>query len=297
MQAKRDRVRIHSSCPPSDFGSDFSADKPVSPRHGRRPTSVSSVFGDAMSSRFLPAAAALAAAMLPALRSAAPLSLDQALDLAAQRSQGVRAAHAGASSAAEVARRRATSRPDAECRHRQPAGDRAGTAADHRRLHDHEAGRHQPGVGLGREAGVAPGGGAGPGGARVDQRASCAGASAAADGAGVPGCLLRRREPEAHDADRAPRARGVGGGEGPPGVFDRQQPGSAADDGGPRSRAGRVRRRAAAPGRRAGRAAEVGRPHPDSLSAPALPALPAEQSTTSMPPRAGSPSLTRTSRT
>ena len=56
-----------------------------------------------MFSRFLPAATALAA-MLPAFGSAAPFSLNQALELAVQRSQSVRAAHAGASSAAEAAR-------------------------------------------------------------------------------------------------------------------------------------------------------------------------------------------------
>lgn len=56
-----------------------------------------------MSSRFFPAAAA-AAAMLPALAAAAPLGLEQALDLAVQRSQTVRAARAGAAGAAEAAR-------------------------------------------------------------------------------------------------------------------------------------------------------------------------------------------------
>ncbi|MBA2962029.1 MULTISPECIES: TolC family protein [Ramlibacter] len=53
--------------------------------------------------RFLPAAAVVAA-WLPALAPAAPLSLEQALELAAQRSQSVRAARAGASGAAEAAR-------------------------------------------------------------------------------------------------------------------------------------------------------------------------------------------------
>src|SRR5215218_8624249 len=53
--------------------------------------------------RFFPAAAA-AAAMLPAHAGAAPLSLEQALELAAQRSQAARAARAGASGAAEAAR-------------------------------------------------------------------------------------------------------------------------------------------------------------------------------------------------
>lgn len=56
-----------------------------------------------MFSRFLSVAAA-AAAMLPALAATAPLSLEQALALAAQRSQAVRAARAGASGAAEAAR-------------------------------------------------------------------------------------------------------------------------------------------------------------------------------------------------
>ena len=50
-------------------------------------------------------AAALAAALLPATwAAAAPLSLDQAVDLAVQRSQGARSARAGALSAAEMAR-------------------------------------------------------------------------------------------------------------------------------------------------------------------------------------------------
>ena len=56
-----------------------------------------------MFARLLPAAVA-AAAMLPALGSAAPLDLDQALELAAQRSQAARAARAGAAGAAESAR-------------------------------------------------------------------------------------------------------------------------------------------------------------------------------------------------
>lgn len=50
-------------------------------------------------------AAALAAALLPATwAAAAPLSLDQALDLAVQRSQSARAARAGALGAAQMAR-------------------------------------------------------------------------------------------------------------------------------------------------------------------------------------------------
>jgi outer membrane protein TolC len=56
-----------------------------------------------MLSRFL-SAAATAAAMLPALAAAAPLSLNQALDLAAQRSQAARAARAATAGAAEAAR-------------------------------------------------------------------------------------------------------------------------------------------------------------------------------------------------
>jgi cobalt-zinc-cadmium efflux system outer membrane protein len=56
-----------------------------------------------MLSRFLSAAAAVAA-MLPAFAAAVPLSLEQALELAAQRSQTARAARAGASGAAEAAR-------------------------------------------------------------------------------------------------------------------------------------------------------------------------------------------------
>ncbi|MDR6537535.1 TolC family protein [Variovorax soli] len=56
-----------------------------------------------MVSRALSAAAALAA-LLPLLSAAAPLMLEQALDLAAQRSQAARAARAGAAGAAEAAR-------------------------------------------------------------------------------------------------------------------------------------------------------------------------------------------------
>lgn len=55
-----------------------------------------------MLTRFLTAAAAVAA-LLPTLASAAPLTLEQALELASQRSQSVRAARAGASGAAETA--------------------------------------------------------------------------------------------------------------------------------------------------------------------------------------------------
>jgi outer membrane protein TolC len=53
---------------------------------------------------FLRHAAALAAAMLPALAVAAPLTLDQALDLAVQRSEATRSARAGVASASEAAR-------------------------------------------------------------------------------------------------------------------------------------------------------------------------------------------------
>jgi cobalt-zinc-cadmium efflux system outer membrane protein len=49
-------------------------------------------------------AAALAVALLPALALAAPLTLDQALDLAANRSEATRSARAGAASASESAR-------------------------------------------------------------------------------------------------------------------------------------------------------------------------------------------------
>lgn len=47
---------------------------------------------------------ALAAAMLPAVAVAAPLTLTQALDLAVQRSEATRSAHAGVASASEAAR-------------------------------------------------------------------------------------------------------------------------------------------------------------------------------------------------
>src|SRR4051794_19434105 len=49
-------------------------------------------------------AAALAGAMLPALAAAAPVSLDQALDLAVQRSEATRSARAGVASASQTAR-------------------------------------------------------------------------------------------------------------------------------------------------------------------------------------------------
>lgn len=49
-------------------------------------------------------AVALAAALLPALAAAAPLTLTQALDLALQRSEAVRSARAGVASASETAR-------------------------------------------------------------------------------------------------------------------------------------------------------------------------------------------------
>ena len=49
-------------------------------------------------------AAALAAAFLPALAAAAPLSLSRALDLAVQRSEAARAARAGVASASEASR-------------------------------------------------------------------------------------------------------------------------------------------------------------------------------------------------
>jgi len=55
-------------------------------------------------SRHVLRAAALAVAFLPALAVAAPLSLDQALDLAVQRSEATRAARAGLASASETAR-------------------------------------------------------------------------------------------------------------------------------------------------------------------------------------------------
>ncbi len=58
-----------------------------------------------MSSHLLRAVALAAAALLPAPWAvAAPLSLDQAIELAVQRSQMTRSAHAGALSAAEMAR-------------------------------------------------------------------------------------------------------------------------------------------------------------------------------------------------
>ena len=53
---------------------------------------------------FHPRVVALAAALLPALALAAPLTLDQALDLAANRSEATRSARAGLASASEAAR-------------------------------------------------------------------------------------------------------------------------------------------------------------------------------------------------
>lgn len=56
-----------------------------------------------MLTRFLPAASVWAA-LLPTMASAAPLTLEQALEVAAKRSQSVRAARAGVSGATEAAR-------------------------------------------------------------------------------------------------------------------------------------------------------------------------------------------------
>ena len=56
-----------------------------------------------MSFRFVPAAGALAA-LIPALAWPAPLNLEQAIELATQRSQAIRGARAGAAGATEAAR-------------------------------------------------------------------------------------------------------------------------------------------------------------------------------------------------
>ena len=57
-----------------------------------------------MSPKYLKRAVATAAALLPVLAGAAPLTLEQALELATQRSQAARSAGAGLVSAAEAAR-------------------------------------------------------------------------------------------------------------------------------------------------------------------------------------------------
>ena len=105
-------------------------------------------------------AALLAAALLPALAPAAPLTLEQALELAVQRSEAARSSRAGV---LERHRSRPRSRPvarsDAARRHRQPAGDRRRPLQHDARLDDDEAHRHRAGVGLGRQARGAPGGG------------------------------------------------------------------------------------------------------------------------------------------
>jgi outer membrane protein, heavy metal efflux system len=73
-------------------------------RRDRMSATLAFVLGASMSKLIL-RAAALAAALLPATWAvAAPLSLDQAVDLAVQRSQMVRSARAGAASAGETVR-------------------------------------------------------------------------------------------------------------------------------------------------------------------------------------------------
>ena len=100
-------------------------------------------------------AATLAAACLPA-RAQAPLSFEQAIERALQRSEAVRAARSGAASAAESARA-AGQVPDPMLR----AGienlpvNRPRPLQQHAPLHHDEAHRLQPGMALQRQAGGA----------------------------------------------------------------------------------------------------------------------------------------------
>ena len=251
-----------------------------------------------MSSRFLPAAAALAAAMLPALRSAAPLSLDQALDLAAQRSQGVRAAHAGASSAAEVARA-AGQLPDPMLSvgidNLPVTGpERLRTTADSMTMK--RVGISQEWVSaekraLRQAAAQAQGGRESISGQAALAQARLQTALAYLDAyyAGESLKLTTLTEHHVHEESEAAKARLASSTGSSQEVLQMTAARGLAQD----ESADAQQLQAAA---LVALQRWVGL-HPDSLSAPALPALPAEQSTTSMPPRAGSPSLTRTSRT
>ena len=105
-------------------------------------------------SRHVLRAVALAAALLPAIWAvAAPLSLDQAIDLAVQRSQLTRSARAGAMSAAEMARaagQQADPMLNIGIDNLPVTG--SNRFSTERRGHDDEAHRHRPGMGVGREA-------------------------------------------------------------------------------------------------------------------------------------------------
>jgi outer membrane protein TolC len=152
-------------------------------------------------------------------------------------------------------------------------------------------------VGLGREAGVAPGGGAGPGGresisgqaALAQARLQTALAYLDAYYAGESLKLTTLTEHHVHEESEAAKARLASSTGSSQEVLQMTAARGLAQD----ESADAQQLQAAA---LVALQRWVGL-HPDSLSAPALPALPAEQSTTSMPPRAGSPSLTRTSRT
>jgi hypothetical protein len=206
-------------------------------------------------------AATLAAALLPYLATATPLSFDAALRLAAQRSETARAARAGVLSATE--RRTGcgpASRSHAAHRRRQPARDRAGPLSHHQRFDDDEAHRHQPGMAVRRQA------------RRTASRRRCLGRPRGGAGRAPPwpmrACRPRWRtstpsmpaSPEARDAHGAPCPRGAGGIACAPVLGRGQQPGRAGAGGRKRRLGRRDGGHPAAAEHRPGRVPALGRP-------------------------------------
>ena len=204
-------------------------------------------------------AASLAVAMLPALAPAAPLTLEQALELAVQRSEAARSSRAGVLGATEAARA-AGQLPDPMLRagiENLPVtgADRFSTTRDSMTMK--RIGIAQEWVSSDKRAARQ---------AAADAMVGREGISLQAIAAevrvqtalGLSGGLLRRRDAARHHAVGTPRPRGAGGREGAPVVDGRQQPGGAGHDQRARGRAGRVGRGAAAAECRTRRAGTVG---------------------------------------
>ena len=150
---RRSRLRTPSSSPRSDCESD-----PL-----RRLTGAGAAVSAASNASVRPrslrcqhtscARSLLAAALLPAWTAAATLSLDQAIDLAVQRSEAAAPLVRVLTSAAEMARA-AGQQPDPMLtrRHRQPSRHGPGALQHDRRVDDDEAHRHRAGMGVVREA-------------------------------------------------------------------------------------------------------------------------------------------------
>ena len=148
------RLRTRSSSPRSDSESDplrrltgAGAARPHASRVPVRPRSLSCQDTSCAQSPWLPPCCRRPGPSPHRCPSTRPSSL------AVQRSQLTRV---GARRCLERRRdgacRRPAGRPDAERRHRQPAGDRRQPVQHQRRGHDDEAHRHRPGMGIGREA-------------------------------------------------------------------------------------------------------------------------------------------------